>query len=83
MRLGLLVAAVGVLWLAGLRHWALLMGFGVVIAAALSYLLLAKQRDATTSWLASRAREREAAREVAGEDEAVEDAAVDETDEDR
>jgi len=77
LRLVLFVAAVGVLWLAGLRHWALLTGFGVVIAAALSYLFLAKQRDATTAWLAGRARARAAERGVAGEDEAVEDAAVD------
>ncbi len=72
LRLLLLAAAVGGLWLVGVRHWAVLMGFGVVIAAALSYLLLRRQRDATTAYLASRAHERQAA----GVDEAVEDEAA-------
>jgi len=72
LRLALLAAAVGVLWLVGVRHWLPLMGFGVVIAAALSYLLLRRQRDATTVYLARRAQERKAA----GVDEAVEDEAV-------
>ncbi|MDQ2623766.1 MAG: DUF4229 domain-containing protein [Actinomycetota bacterium] len=68
-RLGLLLATLGALWLVGVRQWWWLVGFGVLIAAALSYLLLSKQRDATTAYLAGRAAERKAA----GEDETVED----------
>jgi len=71
-RLGILAATVGLLWLVGVRHWLPLMGFGVLIAAALSYLLLAKQRDATTEYLAARSD----ARARAGLDEEVEDEAV-------
>ena len=70
-RLGILAATLGVLWLVGVRYWLPLMGFGVLIAAALAYLMLAKQREATTEYLAARA----AVRARAGVDEEVEDEA--------
>jgi len=73
LRLGLFAVAVAVLWLVGVRHWLALVGFGTIIAAALSFLLLKRQGDAAAGYLA----ERSARRKAAGEDEAVEDRAVD------
>ena len=69
LRIALVLASVGVLWLVGVRHWLLLVGFGVVIGAALSYLLLSRQRDAAVGYLQARSERRKAA----GEDEEVED----------
>jgi len=72
LRLGLVAATIAVLWLVGVRHWLALTGFGVVIGAALAYLLLPRQRDAAVAYLAERSQRRK----VAGEDEEVEDALV-------
>lgn len=73
LRLLLIAVVLGALWLIGLRHWLALAGFAVVIGAALSYLMLPRQRDAAASYLAARA----AARKSAGEDEEFEDAVTD------
>ena len=70
LRLGLVLASMGLLWLIGVRHWILLVAFGVVIGAALSYLLLRRQRDATAAYLQHRVESRKESRE----DEDVEDA---------
>lgn len=69
LRVLLLVVVLGALWLIGLRHWLALAGFAAVIAAALSYLMLPRQREASARYLADRA----AARRRAGEDEEFED----------
>lgn len=82
LRLAVLVAAFLVVWWAGAEP--LLAGVvAVVVASAVSYLFLRKQRDATTAWIAARAERRKAhqapqgafARGVAA-DEAAEDAAT-------
>ncbi len=82
LRLAVLVVAFLAVWWAGAEP--LLAGVvAVVVASAVSYLFLRKQRDATTSWLAERAERRKAvkgprgsfARGVAA-DEAAEDAAT-------
>lgn len=61
LRLALFGAAVGLLYLAGLRGW-LLPIVAVVVALAVSYLTLSKPRDAATRWMAGRAERRAAER---------------------
>ena len=51
LRLGLFGAALVVLWLVGMGGWLLVL-VAVVIAFALSYVLLGRQRDAAARWLA-------------------------------
>jgi hypothetical protein len=80
LRLALFGAALGLLYLVGLRGW-LLPTVAVVVALALSYLTLAGPRDAATRWIASRADRHAARRAVsprADADAAHEDAQVDE-----
>lgn len=86
LRLAVLVVAFLVVWWVGAEP--LLAGVvAVVVASAVSYLFLRKQRDAATTWIAARAERRKAtkatqepkgafARGVAA-DEAAEDAAAD------
>lgn len=81
-RVVVLLAAFGLLILVG-AHPLLAGVIAIVIASAVSYLFLRKQRDASTAWLAARADARKA-RRAAGEktrferqlaeDDAVEDA---------
>lgn len=80
LRLALFGAALGLLYVAGLRGW-LLAVVAVVVALALSYLTLRKPRDAAAQWMATRAERRAAAREAAPRvdaDAAHEDAQLDE-----
>ncbi|WP_344098832.1 DUF4229 domain-containing protein [Myceligenerans crystallogenes] len=77
LRLALFAGAVGLLYVAGLRSW-LLVGVGALVAFALSYVLLARPRDAAARWLAERRdRRRTSASTTAAADAAHEDAAVD------
>jgi hypothetical protein len=79
LRLALFGAALGLLYLVGLRGW-LLPTVAVVVALALSYLTLTKPRDAAARWIAQRTERRTAARAVfpkADADAAHEDAEVD------
>jgi hypothetical protein len=79
LRLALFGAALGLLYLVGLRGW-LLPVVAVVVALALSYLTLTKPRDAATRWIAARADRRAAERAVfpkVDADAAHEDAQVD------
>lgn len=80
LRLALFGAALGLLYVAGLRGW-LLPVVAVVVALTLSYLTLRKPRDAAARWMATRAERRAAAREAAPRvdaDAAHEDAQLDE-----
>jgi cell division protein FtsW (lipid II flippase) len=80
LRLALFGAALGLLYLAGLRGW-LLPIVAVVVALAVSYLTLRKPRDAATRWMAARADRRAAQRAVFPKvdvDAVHEDAQVDE-----
>ncbi|ADG75615.1 conserved hypothetical protein [Cellulomonas flavigena DSM 20109] len=61
LRAALFLAATGLLWWAGMRSW-LAPVLGAVVAWALSYVLLARQRDAAARHLAQRAEGRRAAR---------------------
>jgi len=54
LRIALFLAATGVLWWAGMRSW-LAPLLAAVIAFALSYVLLPRQRDAAARELARRA----------------------------
>jgi len=74
-RLGLLGVAVLGLYAAGMRGWLLAL-VAVVVAFALSYVLLGRQRDAAARWLAERDRVRRANRRPDA-DTAAEDAEVD------
>ncbi len=80
LRLLLFAAALGVGYVAGLRSWLLLL-VAIVVAFAVSYVLLAKQKDAAASWIAERAERRRSGDEglakVIGEDAAAEDSAFD------
>ncbi|MDR7382706.1 DUF4229 domain-containing protein [Promicromonospora iranensis] len=79
LRLALFGAALGLLYVVGLRGW-LLPIVAVVVALALSYLTLTKPRDAATRWIAARADRRAAERAVfpnVDADAAHEDAQVD------
>ncbi|WP_369370913.1 DUF4229 domain-containing protein [Promicromonospora sp. Populi] len=80
LRVALFGAALGLLYLVGLRGW-LLPLVAVVVALAVSYLTLRKPRDAATAWMAGRVERRAAARAAAPKvdaDAAHEDAQVDE-----
>ncbi|MCP2263691.1 Protein of unknown function (DUF4229) [Promicromonospora thailandica] len=78
LRLALFGAALGVLYLAGLRGW-LLPVVAVVVALTLSYLTLTRPRDAATRWMAERAERRAAERAARVDvDAAHEDARLDE-----
>jgi cell division protein FtsW (lipid II flippase) len=80
LRLALFGAALGLLYLAGLRGW-LLPIVAVVVALAVSYLTLRKPRDAATRWMAARSDRRVAQRAVFPKvdvDAVHEDAQVDE-----
>lgn len=57
LRLGLLVLAAVVLYAVGFRSWLLVL-LATVVALALSYLLLTRQRDAAARYLADRAERR-------------------------
>lgn len=83
LRLLLFVVVLGVGYLVGLRYW-LLVVVAAVVALAVSYLALRRQRDAAAVWLAQRAERRRTAvaREV-DEDAAYEDAVVDRKDDAR
>jgi Protein of unknown function (DUF4229) len=78
LRLGLLAACFGLGYLAGLRTW-LLLAVAVLAAWGLSYVLLARPRDAAAAYLAERVERRRSpggARTGADEDAAEEDALV-------
>ena len=80
LRLALFGAALGLLYVAGLRGW-LLPIVAVVVALAVSYLTLRTPRDAAARWMAGRADRRAAERAVfpkTDADAAHEDAQVDE-----
>ncbi|MDD9207773.1 DUF4229 domain-containing protein [Georgenia sp. 10Sc9-8] len=80
LRVALVLGAVGVLYALGMRSWLLWLA-ALVVAALLSYVLFARQRDAAAAQLAAgveRRRERPRGRTVPDEDAAYEDAAVDE-----
>lgn len=80
LRLGLFIAALLLLRGAGMRGW-LLVVVAAVVAWAVSYVVLGRQRDAAALWLADRAARRDASgvrfsRRI-DEDAAVEDAESD------
>lgn len=75
-RLALLVAAGVALFAVGMRGWLLLL-VATVVAFALSYVLLGRQRDAAARWLAARDEDRRAGRRTRDADSAAEDAAID------
>jgi antibiotic biosynthesis monooxygenase (ABM) superfamily enzyme len=76
LRLLLFAAALGVGYLVGLRSWLLVLA-AVVVAFAVAYLVLPKQKDAAARWLAERAERRRTGREglsrIIDEDAAAED----------
>ncbi|WP_407319058.1 DUF4229 domain-containing protein [Isoptericola halotolerans] len=76
LRLLLFAVALGGGYLVGLRSWLLVL-VAVVVAFAVSYLVLPKQKDAAARWLAERAERRRAGQEGLGriidEDAAAED----------
>ncbi|PFG42107.1 uncharacterized protein DUF4229 [Isoptericola jiangsuensis] len=82
LRLLILAAALGLAWTVGLRGWLLAL-VAVVVAFAVSYLALPRQRDAATAWMAQRAERRAGRRgsdkvtvdSLAADDAAAEDAA--------
>jgi hypothetical protein len=78
LRLMIFAAALGVGYLAGLRSWLLLL-VGIVVAFAVSYILLARHKDAAARWIAERAERRRSGDEGLGkvidEDAAAEDSA--------
>jgi hypothetical protein len=83
LRLLLFAAALGALWLAGMRGWLLVL-VAAVVALMLSYLTLNRPREAASRYLAERAERRARtgerfSREIE-DDAAVEDAAVDAAD---
>lgn len=74
LRAVLFLAATGLLWWLGMRSW-LAPVLGAVIAWALSYVLLARQRDAAARHLAARAEARRGGRPAGVDaDAAAEDA---------
>lgn len=77
-RLGLFAGALGLLYVVGLRSW-LLVGVAALASLALSYVLLARPRDAAARWLAERRDRRRTGTSgtTAEIDAAAEDAAVD------
>lgn len=80
LRLGLFLALLVLGYVVGLRSWLLVL-VALVVAFAVSYLALAKQRDAAATWMAERAQRRKAAKaERVDEDAAYEDSVVDQSD---
>lgn len=83
LRAALFLAATGLLWWVGMRSW-LAPVLAAVVAWGLSYVLLARQRDAAALHLAHRAEQRRARgglgtrahQDAAAEDAAAEDAAA-------
>lgn len=67
LRVGLLLVAVALLWLVGMRDW-LLVVVAAVIAWAVSYAVLGRQRDAAALWLADRTARRARSGRPAGRD---------------
>lgn len=79
LRLALFVMTLVGLWLAGMGSW-LLVVVAVIASAALSYVLLGKQRDAAVAWLEHRRTAPERGPRLSKalqDDAAAEDAAVD------
>ncbi len=77
LRLAVLAAAFGLLWLVGVRGW-LLAVLSVLVAALVSFLLLPKQAGEAAAVLARRGeRQRERIDRVIDEDAAEEDALLD------
>ncbi|WP_402462162.1 DUF4229 domain-containing protein [Isoptericola aurantiacus] len=80
LRLVIFAGALGVGYLVGLRGLLLVL-VGVVVAFAVAYLALPRQKDAAAVWIAERAQRRAQGKEglnkVIDEDAAAEDAAVD------
>jgi uncharacterized oligopeptide transporter (OPT) family protein len=80
LRLSLFAALLAVGYVVGLRGWLLVL-VAVIVAFAVSYLALTRQRDAAALWLAERAERRKAAREQrVDEDAAYEDSVADQAD---
>lgn len=77
LRILLIVAAGGGLYLAGLRGW-LLVVVAVLVGAGLSYVLLDKQRRASAEWLAARGRGHTRFEDRLAADAGAEDALLDE-----
>jgi Protein of unknown function (DUF4229) len=75
MRLGLFVAALGLLYLVGARG-VLAVGLAVVVSALLAFVLLRNQRDAVAGQVSQRLQRRLATRRPASADEQLEDAAA-------
>ena len=79
LRLLILLASLGLLWLLGIRGWWWLL-MSVVIAAPISYLVLRPQRDAAVTTLAARSERAKAAASAPpakGSDEDAEDTLLD------
>lgn len=78
LRLVLFAVVTAALWFVGMRSW-LAPVAGMLVAWALSYVLLGRQSRAAAAWVERRAKAREGARRVtaADEDASYEDAAVD------
>lgn len=78
LRLVLFAVVTSALWFVGMRSW-LAPVAGMLVAWALSYVLLGRQSRAAAAWVERRAKAREGARRVtaADEDASYEDAAVD------
>lgn len=79
LRLGLFVLALVGLWFAGMGSW-LLVVVAVIVSAALSYVILGKQRDAAVEWLEHRRTAPQQGPRLSKalqDDAAAEDAAVD------
>ena len=84
LRLLILLASLGLLWLLGMRGWWWLL-MSVVIAAPISYLVLRPQRDAAVTTLAARSERAKAAASAPpakGSDEDEEDTLLDGVDPD-
>ncbi|WP_245867017.1 DUF4229 domain-containing protein [Serinibacter salmoneus] len=77
LRLAVLVLACGLTWLLGLRGWLWIVA-AVLIAGAVSYLVLPRQRVAAVTALENRAATRKRAQRR-DEDADAEDAAIDGT----
>lgn len=72
LRLAIFVVTVGVLYLVGMGGWLVVL-VAAIIAAAVSYLALAKQRDAAAVFLEDRAARRTRRPSTADADAAAED----------
>lgn len=72
LRLAIFIVTVGVLYLVGMGGWLVVL-VAAIIAAAVSYLALAKQRDAAAVFLEHRAARRTRRPSTADADAAAED----------